>query len=65
MGFNGGVFRHGSISEQVVLETTWAPRYTQPRIIPANYSGVECGIRTLANPANFDRLKPIVIHLRE
>lgn len=64
MGFNGGVVQRDSDNNQVVLDTTWAPRFTQPRITPVYYPDVECGIRKLADPAGFEKLKPIVKHLR-
>jgi hypothetical protein len=65
MGFNGGVTRRNGAEGQVILETTWAPRYLQPRIIPTSYVGVERGIRKLVDPTSFDNLRPIVPHLRK
>ena len=64
MGFNGGVEHSESNGDEVVLETTWAPRYTQPRVIPASYSGIECRFRRLADPSSFDGLLPLATSLR-
>lgn len=64
MGFNGGVVRMGSQDGPVVLETTWAPRFIQPRIIPKTYEDVECSIRRLSDPASFSKLKPVTDYLR-
>lgn len=64
-GFNGGVVLRDAGEGPVILDTTWAPRYTQPRIVPTAYPDVECRVRELSNHENFDRLKPLGKHFRE
>jgi len=51
MGFNGGVQSTTSINaDQLLLKTTWSPRYTQPRIVPKAYPGINPNMRRLSQP---------------
>ncbi len=60
MGHNGGVKIRENSGEILLLETTWAPRYIQPRIVPTAATGVERGVRALSQPNSLDRLLPII-----
>ena len=60
MGHNCGVVRVQSPPELQVLETTWTPRYTQPRIGPTSANGVQRQVRALAHPNGLDGLTPLV-----
>ncbi|MCE8022734.1 helicase [Halomonas sp. MCCC 1A11058] len=60
MGHNCGVARIDSPLELCVLETTWTPRYTQPRIVPSSTSGVQRQVRQLAHPKSLEGLLPLV-----
>src|SRR5262249_52564302 len=64
MGFNGGVTRLDGSDGNVALQTTWAPRYTQPRIVPVAYPGIECNVRKLSEPDAFTTLRPLVTFFR-
>jgi Lhr-like helicase len=60
MGFNCGVTtceEHGAL----VLETTWMPRYQQPRIRPVPRPGVETRIAELAKSDGLERLATVVV----
>ncbi|MBX3694751.1 MAG: hypothetical protein KF790_06230 [Steroidobacteraceae bacterium] len=59
MGHNCGVVSVQS-PDLRILETTWTPRYTQPRIIPTSVSGVQRQMRRLAEPEGLDGLSPLV-----
>lgn len=48
LGLNCGIVAEGT-DGQVTLRTTWAPRFAQPRIVPARID-VPCGFSTLADP---------------
>lgn len=48
MGHNCGVIEVSRGNDEVVLETTWAPRYVQPRIVPTDVAGVNRHVRALA-----------------
>lgn len=52
MGLNCGVKALNGGAGLVALRTTWAPRYTQPRIEPRSIKGVPTSYATLANPNN-------------
>lgn len=65
MGHNGGVVQVQSDTSIRVLETTWKPRYTQPRIIPTSANGVECRVRLLSQPDGLDSLAPFVPAMQE
>lgn len=63
-GFNGGVERLSSeMPQDIVLRTTWSPRYTQPRIVPINYAAVKPSIRALSKPEGLDDLLPLASEL--
>jgi len=66
LGFNGGVEK-AEQGESVVLSTTWAPRYCQPRIIPTSLvdKGVEANIEALSQPGCLTGLKPLVTCYRD
>jgi hypothetical protein len=60
-GFNGGVaLRANGGAESVHLQTTWAPRYVQPRIIPRSYPGIDRNIRALSRPDGLLGLKGVL-----
>ncbi|MBZ0132421.1 MAG: hypothetical protein K8F53_07405 [Rhodocyclaceae bacterium] len=65
LGFNGGVIREQTQGDLIRLRTTWAPRYTQPRILPVNYEGVVSNMRALSRPEGIEGLPPIVAHFRQ
>lgn len=60
MGHNCGVVRIQSQPELRILETTWTPRYTQPRMAPTRANGVQRQVRQLAKPDGLDALAPMV-----
>ncbi|MDR4513631.1 DEAD/DEAH box helicase [Nitrosomonas sp.] len=60
MGHNGGVKVLETTGGTLLLETTWAPRYVQPRIVPTTATGVERGVRALSQPNSLDELMPII-----
>lgn len=51
MGLNCGVEQAASVPEAITLRTTWAPRYTQPRIDPRDIPGVPVRYDALASEA--------------
>ncbi|WP_418132774.1 helicase-related protein [Variovorax sp. 375MFSha3.1] len=60
MGFNGGVqSQHSPDSAALRLRTTWAPRYTQPRITPKSYPGINPTMRLLATPEELRAVLPL------
>jgi hypothetical protein len=60
MGHNCGVVRIQSQPELRVVETTWMPRYTQPRIVPTSTNDVQRQVRQLAKPDGLDGLESLV-----
>lgn len=60
MGHNAGIKEIVAPSGTLLLETTWAPRYIQPRIVPSAVIGVERGVRALSLPNSLDGLMPII-----
>lgn len=60
MGHNGGVKLVTKNDELIQLQTTWAPRYIQPRIVPTGGAAVQRGVRALSRPEGLDELMPIV-----
>lgn len=60
MGHNCGVARIQSPPELRVLETTWTPRYVQPRIVPTSPNGVQRQVRQLVKPDGLDGLALLV-----
>ena len=65
MGHNCGVTQVADDSATRVLETTWTPRYTQPRIVPTDANGVERHARALSQPDSFADLAPLVPAMQE
>lgn len=65
MGHNCGVVQVQSDPTIRVLETTWTPRYTQPRIVPTSANGVQRRVRSLAQPDELDGLSPLVPAMKE
>jgi len=60
MGHNAGIKELEAPSGILLLKTTWAPRYIQPRIVPTVAIGVERGVRALSQPNSLDGLLPII-----
>ncbi|MFY0663213.1 MAG: hypothetical protein JXQ97_01205 [Natronospirillum sp.] len=60
MGHNCGVVRVESEPELSVLETTWTPRYVQPRIVPTSTNGVQRKVRLLSKPEGLEGIEPLV-----
>jgi hypothetical protein len=60
MGHNGGVKVLQAPVGALLLETTWAPRYVQPRIVPTSAAGIERGVRALSQANSLDGLLSIV-----
>lgn len=65
MGHNCGVIQQQSEPSIRVLETTWTPRYTQPRIVPTSTNGVVRRVRALAQPDGLDGLAALVPAMQE
>lgn len=59
LGQNCGIKVVSSSPEDLIIQTTWRPRYVQPRIVPTNISGVERNIRALSKPESTDGLTEI------
>lgn len=60
MGFNGGVqLQHSHDTTALRLRTTWAPRYTQPRITPKGYDGINPNMRDLSTPGGLGAVLPL------
>ncbi len=51
MGLNCGVEQGDPLTGFVSLKTTWAPRYTQPRIDPTSFADVPTSYRELSDPS--------------
>jgi hypothetical protein len=60
MGHNCGVMSSSATEGLVQLETTWAPRYVQPRIVPTEVEGVNRSVRALSRPEGLAGLQPIL-----
>ncbi|MGZ0103060.1 helicase-related protein [Achromobacter sp. KK8] len=60
-GFNGGVKVIQKTEREMVLRTTWSPRYTQPRIIPKEHAGIDRNILALSRPEGLDGVLPLGI----
>ena len=65
MGFNGGVRQVRSPPDEVALETTWAPRYSQPRMVAIRHPGVEMKVRKLAQPNSLASIEALPERMRE
>lgn len=63
-GFNGGVrLVSPKGADDLLLRTTWAPRYTQPRIVPVSYPSINPNIRDLSTPEGLNGLLPLAKEL--
>ncbi|MFT4508565.1 helicase-related protein [Caballeronia sp. 15711] len=63
LGFNGGIEAGvDSSHEKLSLRTTWAPRYTQPRIV-ANYNGITPNMRALSRSEGLEAVLPLAAAL--
>lgn len=58
-GFNGGVKVVSASDERLLLQTTWSPRYTQPRIVPREHAGIVRNIRMLSTPDGLQGVLPL------
>jgi len=56
IGYNCGVQEDIHSGSEVVLTTTWMPRYQQPRIVPISYPGVVRSMRAQSMPEGLDGL---------
>jgi hypothetical protein len=65
MGHNCGIARIQSPPELHILETTWTPRYTQPRIVPTSANNVQRKVRLLAQSDSLDGIAPLVPAMQE
>ncbi len=65
MGHNCGVELVQAGEAFLVLESTWTPRYIQPRIVPTSANGVQRCVRSLAQPDGLDGLTPLVPAMQE
>lgn len=59
MGFNGGVVDRTTADGPVVLETTWMPRFVQPRIVPSNIDSVTRHVRSLSKATDISGIEPL------
>lgn len=60
MGFNGGVKRiRNADPNSLVIQTTWAPRYTQPRVVPRGYPGLRPNMRLLSGETGLASVLPL------
>ncbi|EJN09816.1 DEAD/DEAH box helicase family protein [Herbaspirillum sp. YR522] len=60
MGHNGGVRTVTKDFDNLVLRTTWTPRYVQPRIVPTSSANINRHVRSLSQPDGLSGLLPIV-----
>lgn len=58
-GYNGGVKRIGEAGGSLVLQTTWAPRYVQPRVVPKEHAGINRNIRALSRSDGLEGVLPL------
>ncbi|MGR7919654.1 DEAD/DEAH box helicase family protein [Zobellella denitrificans] len=65
MGHNCGVAQVQSDTAIRALETTWTPRYTQPRIVPTSANRVLRRVRSLAHPEGLNGLSPLIPAMKE
>jgi hypothetical protein len=63
LGLNAGVVA-STTSGNLKLQTTWTPRYVQPRIRPPPSSKVELNISRLAQPSGLEGIKEVAEELR-
>lgn len=64
IGFNGGVTARQGVQDVIAFTTTWAPRYTQPRIEPTDFPEIETSFRALTKPESLERLTPLGLCFR-
>lgn len=66
LGFNGGVIAIRKVgSPQLTLRTTWCPRYTQPRVVPKTYKGINPRVRLLSQSDGLSAILPLGAALDE
>jgi len=60
LGFNGGVIAtRKASSPQLTLQTTWCPRYTQPRVVPKTYKDINPRVRLLSQSDGLSAILPL------
>jgi hypothetical protein len=59
MGHNGGVDIVGRTTSSISLQTTWVPRFVQPRIVPTASPAILRVVRKLSEPSGLDGVLPI------
>jgi len=60
LGFNGGVIATRETGSPLLkLQTTWCPRYTQPRVVPKTYLGINPRIRLLSQSDGLAGILPL------
>ncbi|ENU2131614.1 DEAD/DEAH box helicase family protein [Salmonella enterica] len=65
IGHNCGIVQVKSDEDFKVFETSWTPRYIQPRIVPTSANGVLRHVRSLAKPEGLNGLEPLIPAMRE
>lgn len=60
MGHNCAVKVVAEDAATVQLQTTWTPKYKQPRIVPSEVDGVVRRVRSLSEPSGLALLVPLV-----
>ena len=59
LGFNCGVEAHKRGS-QLLMKTTWAPRFYQPRVVPRSLPDIVTKIAFLSTPQSLEGLTPLI-----
>lgn len=65
LGFNGGVIATREAGSQLTFRTTWCPRYTQPRVVPKAYKGINPRVRLLSQSDGLGAILPLETALDE
>lgn len=65
IGYNGGASAVECADDRVLLRTSWAPRFVQPRVRPLDYPGVVRNMRTLSTATDVAGLSPIVTEFKK
>ncbi|MCL8315533.1 hypothetical protein M9Y48_13155 [Enterobacter cloacae subsp. cloacae] len=65
IGHNCGIVQVKSDEDFKVFETSWTPRYIQPRIVPTSANGVLRHVRSLSEPEGLNGLEPLIPAMRE
>jgi hypothetical protein len=65
MGHNGGVRVVRVTDTNICLETTWLPRFIQPRIVPSAGSSILRNVRKLAEPDGLAGVLPIAAEMKK